>query len=260
MSVFEATVAAFFAAALFIVPLALIASVRGGASGDTVTAFGCQAAAYLVALFLVLRRYAPDASIRQFLALRPTHGGFYALGLLLGLALPLPANALYSLIERSFPSSHPDALALLYAGSSSLKRLVLALVIIAFGPLIEEIFFRGALFRPMRAGHSAPLVVATTAVLFAVAHVEPRMMLPIAAVGVVLGLLRWFSGSLAPSLFAHAAFNAVGFYSIVTASDEAPRWPLVLASSVAVALLVAGAVVLGRRSSTARHAQLQDSI
>ncbi len=63
----------------------LAATVRESAQHDLFIGFVCQIAAYSLGLVLLLRLYGPEASIRQFLALRHTHVGFYPLALLLGL-------------------------------------------------------------------------------------------------------------------------------------------------------------------------------
>lgn len=262
MSLLDAGLLALFATALFLVLLGVLEGVQPRAQRDVFTAFGCQAAAYLLALFVVLRRHAPDASIRRFLALRPTTAAFYPLALVLGASLAIPANALYELLERRFPSNQADSLAELYAEGALGTRVVIAVVLIGLGPLLEEVFFRGALFQPLRRTHSASVVIGATAVLFATAHVDFRMMIPIALVGLALGALRWWSGSLLPSFLAHAAFNALGVYAIATSEGataaQEPLPPSILIAGTLVAVvLVAGVPWLGR-ASRASGAQRED--
>lgn len=262
MGLLDAGLLALFATFVFLALLVLLEGLRPRAQKDVLTAFGCQAAAYLLALFVVLRRYAPDASIRHFLALRPTSQGFYPLGVLLGASLTVPANALYALLERLFPSKEPDSIAQMFADATLAKRVVIAGVLIGLGPLLEEVFFRGALFRPLRAHKPGAVVIGATTILFAVAHVDVRMIVPIALVGGGLGALRWWSGSLIPSFLAHATFNALGFYAIATSNGAGEAEPtlssavVIVGTSIAI-VLVATIPLLGR-TDRALRAQQED--
>lgn len=176
--------------------VAFIVSLRPAAATDLVTKFGCQAVATLLALFFILRLYAPDQSIRDVLGIRPTHFAFFPLAALLGAVVQIPANGVYDLISRRFPPAEPREQALQEELAGGIPTRILFFVILALaGPLLEEVFFRGALFRPLRRRYDAVSVVALTSVLFALAHLEWQIMVPIGLVGVSLGVLRSASGS-----------------------------------------------------------------
>src|SRR5689334_9927371 len=96
----------FFVAIGWAIGISLILYVLATLASNIVGGIACQAAAYLLGLFLILRVHAPDASIRAFLAVRSTHIVFYPLGLLLGAASWVPANVLADAIERTYPSPH----------------------------------------------------------------------------------------------------------------------------------------------------------
>jgi len=251
---------------LFAWLVTLTATLREAARWDLVNNFACQLLAMLAALFLILRIYAPDASIRRVLGVRPSHPGFYPLAISLGVAMALPTNVLYELILRRFPNPNADdGLARMFSETTTPKRVVMGLIVVALGPLVEEVFFRGALFSPQRRRSTAPVVVVVTAALFAVAHVEIQRFLPIFLLGIAMGTLRAASGSLFPSMLMHATFNAVPFYAMTrpgAALEEAPAGPLPLGlatASVAVAVaLVCGVALLGARSVDAARAREKD--
>ncbi len=92
-----------------------------------------------------------------------------------------------------------------FAGPLALMLLGLTLVVLV--PLAEELFFRGLLFGWLRAHLPGPLAVGIAAVLFAVAHGSLSLLLPLTAVGVGLCWLYQESGSLLPSVVAHALIN-----------------------------------------------------
>ncbi|XXX78133.1 type II CAAX endopeptidase family protein [Sorangium sp. So ce134] len=263
--------------ALFLFLLGLIASFRAGPKFDVIGSFSCQAAAYLLGLFGVLQVHAPRASIRRFLGVRGTHAAFYPLAVALGFALEPPVSALYAAIERRWPSGIDDAeLVRVFADASALQRAALGLIFIALGPALEEVFFRGALARPMRLRHGAPLVVATTSALFAAAHGEWQKLLPIALFGVALGALRIASGSLLPAIVLHGTYNAIQCFALFSAAGAGPAddvpaasgaalaetasipgW-LVAVSSACALVLTALACALGNRAEGAARAREED--
>lgn len=256
---------------LFVWLLSLIIAIRPSAQSDLVTTFGCQAAAYLLGLFGILRFYAPRASIRDFLGVRPTHAGFYPLAVLLGLALTAPIGALYDLIERRWPSPRDGELELvrLLAEGSTAEQALIGLVLVVLGPALEEVLFRGALTRPLRRSYAPELVVVSTAILFAAAHFQPQKFLPIGLFGLALGALRLASGSIVPAMMLHATYNAVPFAVMLTGSDQAasgqdalaepPLPPALIAGSAAfAAVLLALTFALGARSEVAARARGRD--
>lgn len=251
--------------AVFLFGLVLVVSIRPAAQSDLVTKFGCQVIATLLALFLILRLYAPERSIRDFLGIRSTHVGFYPLALLLGVAVQVPANALYDLITRRFPTvtEHDDSL-FEDLSKGRLSRVVAIVVLAVAGPFVEEVFFRGALFRPLRKRYDAAGVVLATSVYFAASHLEWQMIAPIAIVGLSLGVLRSASGSLVPSFLMHGAFNGVTLYSLLTRgpSEGADTSPIPLKISIAgsavTLVLLVLVTLLGDRSAWAHEARQRD--
>jgi membrane protease YdiL (CAAX protease family) len=248
---------------VFFVLIGALVAARPNAADDVVSIFACQAIAYLLGLFLILRTHAPDAGIRDFVGARPTSPLFYPLAVLLGGALEIPANALYNAIERRWPSQAEDTLGKLFQGAAAPKRALIMLVVVVCGPVLEEVFFRGALFRPMRKLHPGGMVVLVTAVLFALAHPAFQMYVPIALVGLALGVVRLASGSILPSMVVHATFNAVPFVAMIlspgSADSDAPMAPWLVVAGTAATLVILGAVfLLGARAPRAVHAQEAD--
>ena len=77
-----------------------------------------------------------------------------------------------------------------------------------WAPLIEETLFRGALYRYLRPSLSVLGASVLTGALFAFVHPQGLAFLPaLGAVGIVLGLLREWRGSLTACMTAHALHN-----------------------------------------------------
>jgi len=105
------------------------------------------------------------------------------------------------------------------AASGLLPLFVLAAVV--FGPSAEETLFRGFLFRGwVRSKHSAAPVVVATALLWSLLHVQYDwfFILQVLAIGLVLGWLRWRSGSTALTLLLHGLINLAATAEAITHS------------------------------------------
>jgi uncharacterized protein len=254
---------------LFLFLLLIMMSIRPNAGNDLITTFGLQLVSTLLTFFCILRFYAPNVSIRRFLGLRSTHGGFYVLAAVLGVVIQVPATALYDVILKRFPTeADHDSLLLEELARGTPWRVALFVIIVLAGPLLEEVFFRGALFRPLKKHSTTVGVILLSSLLFALVHLEKQIFVPIAIVGIALGILRSASGSLIPSIIMHTTFNGAAFWSMYerfrsgTSSTSEPSvpMPILLTASFAAVLLVVITYVVGERSQTARDARGEDLV
>jgi uncharacterized protein len=253
---------------LFVVLLSITYSLREGAAEDRVNHFTCQALAYLLGIFLVLRIHAPARAIREFLGFRSTHVAFFPLAVLLGLGLQAPLNEMLHLIEARWPiPGDPDELLRSLAEAGVAHRVILAVIIVGLVPLLEESVFRGALFQPLRRRYGPWAVIFITSICFTVIHVQWQVFLPHLVTGLCVGYLRAASGSILPPILMHATFNGVPFASMlveagrpVSATPNDEHAPLALTLGSIAALLITMALVhlAGRRSQAAEQARQRD--
>jgi uncharacterized protein len=97
-----------------------------------------------------------------------------------------------------------------------LGGIILLFLLISVGaPLVEELFFRGLLFRSLLGRTPLPVAVVGSALLFALAHFEAVQFAGLAVFGVILALMAWRTSRLTPGIGAHAAFNAVALFAVV---------------------------------------------
>lgn len=261
MSFFVATSWAIAALLLLGFLTSSVASLHPDASLDLVTDVLCQAAAFLLTLYALVRIHESERPLRDALGLRRTPPSLFLLGALAGAALQLPCTRIDQLIEHRWPRSENDlnALAQAFAAPTAGHKIALLLAAAFVGPLVEELFFRGAIFRGVRRGHDAITSVVGVAVLFAAAHVDARIFLPVFAVGLVLTFARAVSGSLWPGLAMHASFNAVAVIATLLTGED-PQVPLPWAFGGAAAALVAVLLFAWRakRSETCALARAAD--
>ncbi|MFW3147241.1 MAG: lysostaphin resistance A-like protein [Thermoplasmatota archaeon] len=98
-------------------------------------------------------------------------------------------------------------------GPWEIGSVFLSIVIIA--PLVEELLFRGYLFKLLedRAGSNPAVLV--TASLFALAHFSIYGFIPILVMGGIMGWVRKRSGSIVPSLIFHSANNLAALLVVI---------------------------------------------
>ena len=241
---------------LWFLGMSLLVALRGPSAADTLTSVLFEIAAYGFGLFLVLRVHGPEATVRDFIAVRRAHPAFFVLGGVLGVALNLPADWLKGFVLEQFPPSVPEVkLYELLADTGTVERVLIALALAVAVPAVEEALFRGALFGRLRQQATPLVTIAWTSVCFAAAHIDPRIMIPILPVALCLGFVRWASGSLLSAILVHVGFNTVPLALVWTLPQEtldAPTPTSWLAASLATAIGALLAVGwLGRREHAA---------
>lgn len=160
--------------------------------------------------------------------------------------------ALYSGLVEPEPDSTPTKLGA-DNGDAGIAGLVLAAVLIA--PVVEEIFFRGMIFRSLRNGVGVAAAAVISGLFFGMLHwdfatVERLLqVIPLVAFGIALALLYAWSGSLWGPIVLHGTNNALA--SGVVASNRGSEFGVAL--TVLAWLAVTGACV---KLATRRRAQL----
>jgi len=96
-------------------------------------------------------------------------------------------------------------------GDNSLSNLLINLVFIAaFAGIGEELFFRGILQRLFIKSTRSPWAgIIITAFFFSFFHFQFFGFFPRFVLGILLGAIYWYSGSLWPAIIAHFAYDAV---------------------------------------------------
>jgi membrane protease YdiL (CAAX protease family) len=251
---------------LLIVVTQGFAALRRGAQLDLVTLTGAEALVYVLAVFGVLRIHAADRRAKDALGLRRSDPGLAALGLGLGLALLLPVESIRQLVERRWPTPVEElaARATLLSADTLAQQVVIVACVACVGPLVEELFFRGALFGALARSRGAAGAAVTAAIAFTLSHLDLRSWPALVVVAAVLSHLRAASGSLLPCLALHVGFNAatvIGLFTGVTSvTRPMPLTPAVVISSWLVTMLLVGGVHwLALRSPEAEEARAEDA-
>ena len=136
----------------------------------------------------------------------------YRTGFLIGVGTSLAMSVL--IVSSFFPPSEPPPIEKLITSSGSLW--VFAIFGIGVAPLVEEIIFRGFLFKTFSDVAGSSFAVTATAALFTLLHI-PQLwgswagIALIFVVGYVLGTVRARSNSVIPPFIIHTAYNTMLF-------------------------------------------------
>lgn len=179
-------------------------------------------AAYLTGVWLASQRAGTGDVRRDIgLAMSPVDLVGVPIGVVAQLALiPL----LYVPLRAGWPDTFDDdrladtARDLLDRADGGLIVLLVALVVVG-APVVEEIFFRGMLQRPLVAAAGGALgrwgAVVLVAALFAAVHFRPVEFVGLFAIGLVLGACTLLTGRIGMAIVAHVAFNATGIVAVL---------------------------------------------
>lgn len=124
---------------------------------------------------------------------------------LLLLPVPLVISNLLSSFFRGMGFAHAPRIIPEMNGSGDALMMILALAVLA--PLVEEILFRGFLYRVLRSRYSSLPSIIITSILFSAAHFSLATIVPIFIMGILMAWARERSGSIIPSLILHALNN-----------------------------------------------------
>lgn len=228
-------------------------SSRAGASYDLVSRTACQAIAYSVVLFGILRVHEPETSIRHILGLRAPSPLALVLALALGAALSLPSSFLDNLLDARFPrpAEETEALERILSVPTLGKRIALVATLAVIQPALDELFFRGALFTPLRRTRTVETVIVASAALETLGTLNPRAMVTLLVATLVFAWLRAATGSIWPSIVARMAYFGVEVVPIALGRPSTkPTHVLLLASGTIAVIALLGIAWLARRRAT----------
>ncbi|MCX8020797.1 MAG: CPBP family intramembrane metalloprotease [Chitinophagaceae bacterium] len=164
-----------------------------------------------------------STSVKKYLGWRrPSHPEFFFTGAAVML-LALPLGNWLGEINRSIPfpegisrwinqkENEIAGLIKLILSQRSIKDLLLNLIFIALLAAVgEELFFRGIVQRLLIKWIKHPMAgIVITAILFSALHAQFYGFLPRLALGILLGMMYWYSGSLWVAITAHFVYDAV---------------------------------------------------
>lgn len=90
-------------------------------------------------------------------------------------------------------------------------RLLLGIMVAVCAPFLEEILFRGVLYRTLRTIFTSFLSIPLSACIFSILHADPLGFLPILVMGLCFAFITERSGSIVPGIIIHSLWNGGSF-------------------------------------------------
>jgi membrane protease YdiL (CAAX protease family) len=252
------TVVALFLDLLF---LEVTEAGRAGAFFDLVSRTACEALAYSIVFFAILRLHEPDTSIRHVLALRPPSAFAIFLALVVGVAVSLPTEWLDQVLDVRFPRplAEKEALDRLLSVSTASKRVTLVVTLVVLQPVLDELFFRGALFTPMRRTRRAETVIVASAAVETLGSLSPRAMLSLLGATLVFAWIRGATGTVWASIAARMSYYGLAVVPLAIGREPPKPTKLWLLGSAVMGVVgLLGLQLLSRRDTRLLDARLED--
>jgi membrane protease YdiL (CAAX protease family) len=146
----------------------------------------------------------------ELLSLRPAGLAEILLASGAAVALTLPLSHFDNLLQTLMPPDELERQLMMaaYHPGSAVERIFVILSLVAAAPVGEELLFRGAMMTWIRDGSRWWAALIVTSIFFGLSHLMiPRTIILIFPVGLLFGWIVLRTGSIFPSIAAHAAFN-----------------------------------------------------
>ena len=154
----------------------------------------------------------PSDQFNQLLAFPKSSEIWRLIGMVLALDLfvIMPIHVVVTTLV--FPDAAQQEVITMFDGASNSKIFLLAFTISILTPFAEEFLFRGFILGALLKRYTVNQSIVISSIIFAIAH-EPIAMFLAFGGGLLYAWLRVKTGSIFPSMIAHAIWN--GFITLV---------------------------------------------
>lgn len=133
----------------------------------------------------------------------------------------LVASILFTqLVSVFYPVDLEQQQAIGFATPNAIELALVFVALVIVTPIVEEVIFRGFLFKAYVRTFGLPVAAVLVSLVFAVAHGQLNVALDTFILSLFLCYLRFSTGSLWPSILLHAVKNFVAFYVLFIIGAE----------------------------------------
>jgi len=101
------------------------------------------------------------------------------------------------------------AIELFFGLNKGLPTLLLLVQTVIFGPIAEELLFRGFLFKALRNKYPFAVSAGISSLIFSLLHLEPGHILPLFVIGMALSYLYERTQNITSPIIFHTLFNGL---------------------------------------------------
>lgn len=197
-----------------------IAFFTGGRKGVLLS----EAVIILPALLFTIRfNYSPKILFR----LRSISLKLLLLSMVLGFALTIISDEIDRLIQNliTIPENFHKIYEKFLIINSVSDFIIVIFSAVILAAVLEEMLFRGFLQTSLENNFKTKTAIIITALIFAVFHAYPWVLIQIFLMGIILGLMAWKSNSIIPSLVVHFINNGIAI-AFLNLKQENYQWYL----------------------------------
>ena len=100
---------------------------------------------------------------------------------------------------------------------SPLNKVFAAIALVVFGPILEEVIYRGLIYGKLRKKHSLITSILIASILFSFLHGQWNVAVDVFALSVVACLMRETTGTIYAGIMLHVLKNTIAFYFLFMA-------------------------------------------
>ena len=100
---------------------------------------------------------------------------------------------------------------------SPLNKVFAAIALVVFGPILEEVIYRGLIYGKLRKKHSLIISILIVSILFGFLHGQWNVGVDVFALSVVACLMRETTGTIYAGIILHVLKNTIAFYFLFMA-------------------------------------------
>ena len=165
-----------------------------------------------IIIYFILKNSMPSDQFNKLLAFPKTSEIWRLIGIVLALDLfvIMPIHVVVTTLV--FPDAAQQEVITMFDDASNSKIFLLAFTISILTPFAEEFLFRGFILGALLKRYTVNQSIVISSIIFAIAH-EPIAMFLAFGGGLLYAWLRVKTGSIFPSMIAHAIWN--GFITLV---------------------------------------------
>ena len=169
-----------------------------------------------ILVLIIIQNIFPKEEINKLLTFENKIDTWKLIGwvILLDIFVVLPLHAAFTLIV--FPDAEQQEVINLFKESSGISLIILALTVSIFTPFAEEFLFRGFILGMLLKRYSPVISIVISSFIFSIAH-EPIARALAFGGGCLYGWIRVKTGSIYPSMIAHALWNSFITFVVIFA-------------------------------------------
>lgn len=137
--------------------------------------------------------------------------GYILLGYITFLAINISIKLIQLFFDIELPGFGEQVNKIDLFGTGTFNLIISIFTLTILAPIVEEIFFRGFIQEQLQKITSAKFAIIIQALIFAFAHLEFKVIIPLTIIGAIMGIVYHKTNSIYPTIIFHSINNSLAF-------------------------------------------------